>query len=303
MRDNKTKKISHNGVDLSIMEELHKSSIRVSDIASQYWCERQMEYNYRYGKKITAAIKSGRELHEELEGEVNVPIILQPTGYADSLYKSLYTSYMALCALKKNKKTREVQVYGSISGYKLVGKIDELDIKDGKVVLFEDKTRANHKIPSSSQITTHRVQIMVYRKLVDDIVKGEYTAENFKNAYRTGAMKLTDGFVRQLDALGIEKPIQNINSIAGRFFQEFKAVGSISSTLCIKYIDQFTWKEIDLHKFEYDEGEMQDIIKYIMKYWSGERESMPVPEQEKWKCSYCAFFGKECKVWWPQSVL
>ena len=79
-----------------------------------------MEFNYKYGKKITAAIKAGTSLHEELEGEVNVPIILQPTGYADFLYKSLYTSYMALLALKKNKKTREVQVYGSISGYKIV---------------------------------------------------------------------------------------------------------------------------------------------------------------------------------------
>ena len=288
---------------MSIMEELHKTSIRVSDIASQYWCERQMEFNYKYGKKITAAIKAGTSLHEELEGEVNVPIILQPTGYADFLYKSLYTSYMALCALKKNKKTREVQLYGSISGYKVVGKIDQLDIKDGKVLILEDKTRANNKIPSSSQITTHRVQIMVYKKLVDDIVSGEYTAANFTNAYRTTAMKITPEFVRQLDAIGVEKPIQNINSIAGRFFQEFKSIGTVSDVLCIKYIEQFSGKEIDLHKFDYDPKEMQDIIKYIMKYWSGERESMPVPEQEKWKCSYCAFYGKECKAWWPQSVL
>ena len=144
---------------------------------------------------------------------------------------------------------------------------------------------------------------MVYKKLVDDIVKGEYTVNNFTNAYRTTAMKLTPEFIRQLDALGVEKPIQNINSIAGRFFQEFKSIGTVSDVLCIKYIEQFSGKEIDLHKFDYDPKEMQDIIKYIMKYWSGERESMPVPEQEKWKCSYCAFYGKECKVWWPQSVL
>jgi exonuclease V len=80
-------------------------------------------------------------------------------------------------------------------------------------------------------------------------------------------------------------------------------IGSISDTLCIKYIDQFTAKEIDKHKFEYDPKEMQDIIKYIMKYWSGERKAMPVPEEEKWKCNYCMFFGKECKAWQPQEVL
>ena len=35
-----------------------------------------------------------------------------------------------------------------------------------------------------------------------------------------------------------------------------------------------------------------------MKYWNGERKSLPVPEKESWKCNYCVFFGKECKAWW-----
>jgi exonuclease V len=288
---------------LRIIEELHKSSIRVSDIASQYWCERQMEYNYRYGKKITAEIREGRVLHEELEGEVNVPIILQPKSYADALYKGLYTSYMALEALKKNRKTREVQIYGSISGYKVVGKIDQLEIKGDKVTILEDKTRANHNIPSDRQKITHKVQIMVYKKLADDVAGGEYTAENFTNAYRTSTLALTSEFVRQLEALGIDREMQKVNSVAGHFFQELKSLKETSSTLYIRYIDQFTGKEIDTYKFEYDESEMQGIINYVMKYWNGERKAMPVPEEEKWKCSYCMFFGKECKAWWPQQVL
>ena len=288
---------------MSVIEALHKSSIRVSDIASQYWCERQMEYNYKYGKKITAEIKEGRLIHEELEGEVNVPIILQPKGYADALYKGLYTSYMALDALKKNKKTREVQIYGSIAGYKVVGKIDQLDIKEGKVAILEDKTRANHNMPSESQRVTHKIQTMVYRKLVEDVVDNKYDEKNFTRAYRTSTLKLTEEFARQLDAMSIEKSLQNIDSIASRFFEEMRSVGKVSETLYIRYINQFTGKEIDLYKFEYDESEMQGIIRYVMKYWNGERESMPVPEQEKWKCSFCVFFGKECKVWWPQTVL
>ena len=45
---------------MSVLSELHKSSIRVSDITAQYWCERQMEYNYKYGQKITKEIKKGK---------------------------------------------------------------------------------------------------------------------------------------------------------------------------------------------------------------------------------------------------
>ena len=61
-----------------------------------------MEYNYRYGRKITAQIKEGRAIHEELEGETNVPIILQPRNYPDALYRDLYRSYMALLSLHEN---------------------------------------------------------------------------------------------------------------------------------------------------------------------------------------------------------
>ena len=95
-----------------------------------------MEYNYRYGRRITEEIKGGRLIHEELEEETNVPVILQPKNYADAIYKNLYQSHVALGSLKKKGKTREVQVYGSVTGYKLVGKIDELQLKDGTVMIM-----------------------------------------------------------------------------------------------------------------------------------------------------------------------
>jgi len=35
-----------------------------------------------------------------------------------------------------------------------------------------------------------------------------------------------------------------------------------------------------------------------MKYWNGEVKARPVSEEEKWKCRFCRFYGKECKVWY-----
>ncbi len=108
-----------------------------------------MELNYIHGAKITAEIKKGRALHEELESETNVPIVLMPKSYADVMYKILYTSVSALDALVKNKISREIQVYGAINGFTVVGKIDQLEIKDNEVFVWEDKTKSNDNLPTS----------------------------------------------------------------------------------------------------------------------------------------------------------
>ncbi|MGC8651674.1 MAG: PD-(D/E)XK nuclease family protein [Candidatus Micrarchaeia archaeon] len=288
---------------MSVLEKLHKSSISITDIASQYWCELQMELNYRYGKRINESIRKGSALHEELEEEVNVPIILQPKSYADALYKSIYTSYMALKALEENSKTREVQVYGSANGYKLVGKIDMLELKGGMVGIVEDKTRSNDNIPSSAQQLTHKIQVMLYHKLLRDIKDSSYDFRNFEGAYHASRLVLTDEFMRQLDALKVEKRVRSMEGIAVAYFEEIKALPEVSDVLTIRYINQFTGKEIKVYKFKYDGAEMAGILQYVMKYWNGEREALPVPKEESWKCRFCGFYGKECKVWWPQKVL
>ena len=285
------------------LERLNKASIRASDIASQYWCERQMEYNYIHGSRITDEIRKGRQMHGALEEETNVPIVLMPRNYSDFLYKGLYTSYSAVKALRTNRKTREVQAYGSINGFKLVGKIDQLEMKDDEVVIVEDKTRGSDRLPSEAQMTTHKVQVLLYRKMLADIQDKRYTSGNFKNSYRTSSMRITSEFARQLDALQVDKAIQSIDAVSERFFSSIEGMGRVSDTLHIRYINQMTGKVIQTHRFQYSEGEMSGILDFVLKYWRGERESLPVPRDESWKCNFCAFFGKECKVWWAQKKL
>ncbi len=285
------------------MEKLHKSSISITDIASQYWCEKQMELNYIYGKRINNAIRQGKALHEELEEQVNIPVILQPKSYADALYKGLYTSYMSIKALKENGKTREVSIYGSENGFKLVGKIDQLEIKGDKLIIMEDKTRGNDNLPTSAQQSTHKVQVMMYYKMLRDVKEGSYTARNFEAAYRLNSLVLTSEFKRQLDALGVSEQLQGLSQIAAAYFSELSSTPELSDTLVIRYINQFTGKEIKVYRIKYNDSELDGTLQYVMKYWRGERDAMPVPKEENWKCRFCVFFGKECKVWWPQKVL
>jgi exonuclease V len=150
---------------------------------------------------------------------------------------------------------------------------------------------------------THKAQIMLYKRLLDDIQTKKYTIESFKKAYRPSTLRITPEFERQLSALQVSRELQSVDAIADKFFSNLAMMGKISNTLSIRYINQATGKVIKVHKIEYDDKEMSSMLDFILKFWKGERESLPVPEEEKWKCNYCAFFGKECKVWWPQKTL
>ena len=262
-----------------------------------------MELNYIHGAKITKEIMVGKAIHEELESETNIPIVLMPKGYPDVMYKILYTSVSALETLFKNKKAREIQIYGAINGFPVVGKMDMLEIKEEGTYIWEDKTKTSDQLPNEPQLLTHKIQVMLYRKMLEDIIAKRYTIENYRAKYGISRLRITDEFSRQLDALSIEKGMQTVEAMAERYFALLSKLKALSETLHIRYINQFTGKEIKIYRFTYDEQQIRQSLEFVLKYWRGERESLPVPEDENWKCRYCGFFGKECKVWWPQKKL
>ena len=286
------------------MEKLHKSSISVTDISSQYWCELKMELNHLYGEERTAEMRKGLDVHEELESKINLPIELEPRSYSDALYKTLYTNCEALEVLKKNKKTREFKIYGSVNGFRVSGKIDELNMMGNETAIIEDKTMSRGKNgdriqPNEAKRRSDNVQVMLYKRLLDDMTRGRFTLENFTRNYRTRTLKITNEFKLQLDTLKIENSMQSIDSIARRFFESATKIAPVSNVLQIRYIDQFTGELVSIQKFNYSSDEANNIIKFAFKYWNGERSALPVPSEERWKCTFCYFYGRQCKVWWP----
>ena len=286
---------------MGTLDRLNKSSIRVTDIASQYWCEKQMELHYLYGRKITKELTKGSKMHEDMAGETNVQLDLQPRSYGDFMYKTLYESYMALDSLVEKSKTREVSIFGSISGFKTVGKIDQLSTRDGKLHVYEDKTTRS-KLPGKGAMMIARVQVILYRKLIEDIKSGAYTISEFRKATGTPRLKLTPEFGRQMSALHISGALGTIGEVEQRYFNALKSLPEFDEKLYIRYIDQFTGSTIQLYSFKYSQREMENILSFAMGYWKGERAARPVPYEEMSKCNMCEFFGKECKVWWQHKV-
>ncbi len=292
----------------NVLRRLNKSSISVTDISGQFWCEKQVELNYIYGKEYTQAMAIGKELHSELEEEVHVSLEAEPITYADSLYKTGYEDYISLQTLKSKKVCRELHIYGSINAYKLSGKIDELRIKDGKVVIVEDKTVSlNTRLSGKStteklfnEVSTrpNKVQIMLYRKMLEDIKAGKYTFENFARAYSLDKLSISDRFKKELSNLGIPAELQSLEAVYKKVFDEIYGMPELSNELEVHYIDRYSGQEIGVLNVKYVNEEMDKIIKHSLGFWNGDREAEPVPKEESWKCKRCKFFGKECKVWY-----
>jgi hypothetical protein len=284
----------------SVLSRLHKTSIRVTDIANQFWCERQMELNYLYGQKFTKEMAKGRKIHETLQEEVCVPITIEPVTYRDYMYKTAYENAMSLRSLKANGICREVRVYGSVNGFRISGQIDEMKVREGKVQVVERKTTEAGKQLTGSYTKPHIVQIMLYRKMLDDIRSRRYALENFCATYGLGPGKegVSDAFRRELVAMGLKEENLDIYEMYKKMFSEMYSMPELSDRLEIAYMDRFSGNQIASLDVEYSEGAVNRELGYAMGYWLGRRESAPVPESETRKCGLCKFFGRECKVWW-----
>ncbi len=284
----------------SVLSRLHKTSILVTDIANQFWCERQMELNYIYGKKFTKEMAKGRKIHEALQEEVYVPLTIEPVTYKDYLYKTAYENVMSLRSLKANGMCREVRVYGSANGYRLSGQIDEMRVKEGKVQVIERKTTEAGRQLTGMYTRPHVVQIMLYRKMMEDIKSRRYALENFCATYGVGPGKdgISDTFMRELVAMGLKDENLSTYEMYKKMFGEIYSMPELSDKLEVAYVDRFSGKQIAGLEVDYSGEAIDRDLVYSMGYWSGRRESAPVPESETRKCNFCKFFGKECTVWW-----
>ena len=279
------------------LQKLGKRSITASDISAQYWCEKQMELNAMFGSKKTYAMQKGTNVHAQMQEKVYVELKAQPLNYADRLYKEAYDNCLNLSKLKSEGRCREIKIYGSINGYTIVGKVDELRLVNGMILVVEDKTTHGSEEISEAKMRTNKVQIMLYRRLIGDIVGKEYTYQNFASAYKIEGMQMSDAFRESVLAQEIGREAADLKSIWSEFFEMLSSFGEVGDDLEIDYRDRNSGEIHSKAQLVYGKERFDKEMMHVMKYWNGEREAMPVVEEEKWKCRICPFFGKQCTVW------
>ncbi|MDE1860944.1 MAG: PD-(D/E)XK nuclease family protein [Candidatus Micrarchaeota archaeon] len=287
----------NNAPGQTVLERLHKKSISAKDIANQFWCEKQMELNYLHGTKYTPAMDKGQAIHAAMQVEVYKPLTVEPASFSDRMYKTAYENIMTLNTLVEKRMARELKVYGSINGYSLVGQIDELRMEDGSVVVVENKTTESGRL-TPKYTKPHQVQAMLYRKMLGEIRSGEYGYRNLDIYYKFAGMQLSEGFRKGLADIGVKPELMGVDTIFMRMFDAIKSMPQLSDSIIINYVSRRTNDHVSDIRLQYDKQGLAGDITYAMGYWTGQRQAVPVPEEDKWKCKLCRFFGKECKVWW-----
>ena len=283
----------------SALARLNKNSISVKDISSQLWCEKQMELFITTGGYSTLAMNKGAAIHAVMQAPVFKALPIEPITYPDRLYKWAYETYMGISNIFKNEYCREIKIYGSLNGFKITGQVDELRLKDGKVSVVEDKTiNASNSNVVSLRLDADKLQISIYKLLLDDIKSGNYTYENFANSYTIEKLLLSKQFADGLESIGIKKESQSITSIYKLMFESFKKLPEFSNIIKLRYLDRATNQLVSEIELTYSKEELKSRLIDIMEYWSGKRDAKPVSEENKWRCKICKFFGKECTTWW-----
>lgn len=287
---------------VSALTRLKKVSVPVKDIASQLWCEKQMELYEMGGFYSTPAMTKGAAMHAIMQEKVMEKLTIEPITYPDRLYKWAYENYTSLINLRKNGYCREIRMYGSINGFRVAGQLDEIRIIDGKTVIVEDKT-INSKNGTNNvglRIDVDKIQLEIYKHLFDDIKSGEYTYENFINSNGILQMSMSTEFVKGLDQIGIKNELRRLDIIHKLMFEELKKLPELSNILKLRYIDRQTTQILTEMDIVYKRETLDSYLVEAMKYWSGDREARPVSEENVWRCKMCKFFGKECKTWWKE---
>lgn len=231
----------------------------------------------------------------------------------------LINTYAQLATIKAGKIEREISVFGDPcdQGILVRGVIDQLQFspENNELILTDNKTRRTKSIPGPKQKMGTRLQLMLYKYLLDYMLLGI-----------TKSTLLYDHLDLNQDAFLTSGPLDFIQSCGlGALFWDTKpdtsnsgslglpqlkfgtVVNSIMThiaglnlplveSLMVQYEHQETGEVLGVDSVEYDEQWMKARVEDSLEFWRGERVARGVAiEDAAWKCGSCQF--REICVW------
>ena len=186
---------------------------------------------------------------------------------------------------------REIPIFGSPfdDDVFVVGLIDEMrfDPQTFVLELWELKTRKRKSVPSKSQSVQHRLQVMLYKKLFDDLVKGNWTKESVAKHLRLDLDRLFgEDIQKQIETHFLSS--KNLNELLDIFRTKIQCMTCVQ-TIGVEYVYQETKETIGYTTEMYDENELKHTYKNFLQFWQGSRNPVGVDIEEAWKCQSCDF--------------
>lgn len=251
------------------------------------------------------------------ELEVHERMVVQTVTPEDKWALQLLNTYKQLADVKEGKMEREIAIFGDPfnSGILIKGVIDQLQYSTDtqELVLTDLKTRRTHTMPRETQLLGHKLQVMVYKILLDGLTRGSTKMELLaKHLKLNFAARLSPSITDHISDLRLQSLFssETPDDILGLKFKEFvhtvsKLIQGLDlqpvTSLVMLYESQATNEVIGKEGAEFDEDWAKEMLDSSLQFWRGEREPRGPDIEDMWKCEMCQF--QNVCVWKKQKEL
>ncbi|KAK3587586.1 hypothetical protein CHS0354_032786 [Potamilus streckersoni] len=276
------------------VEKFRPGYLWVSDLIRQNWCEQQLYYTFTIPGIVeeNPVMLQGSSLHLARELAVHDIVSVEVMSSEDIWAVKLLNLLTAVQGfLDGIKIAREIPVFGTLydNDTFLVGLVDELrfDPDNYTIELVELKTRQARSFPSKAQQTQHNLQVMLYKKLFDNLVQGKVSKEVMvKHLHISLDKELGEGVRNNMGDKLLS--CKTLRELTDHLFERLQCLTCVSG-LSIEYVHQESQETMFHHSVVYDENLLESQIHHYMGFWRGNRPPEGVDIEEAWKCQRCDF--------------
>ncbi|XP_046366406.2 exonuclease V-like [Haliotis rufescens] len=276
------------------LQKFRPGYLWVSDLTRQHWCEQMMLYTFTVPTipVESPVMTAGSNLHLARELAVHSVVQVKVTSSEDIWATKVINLFMTIQGfLNGINVAREIPIFGAPfdKDVFIVGLIDELrfDPDSYTIDLLELKTRSVRSCPKIAQQNQNKLQVMLYKKLFDDLVKGRVSKETVAKHLRLDLEKpFGEDIMGHLDSKFLTA--KNLNELLDFVFIRIQSLTCISQ-LSIEYVLQDTNESLSQNPVEYDDNELKATFEHLLQFWQGQREVEGVEIEDSWKCQRCDF--------------
>lgn len=256
--------------------------------------------------------------YNNTELEVHERVVVKAVTHEDKQAIQLLNTYKQLSIVKQGKLEREISVFGDLfnTGILIVGIIDQLQYsaETQKLTITDLKTRRTNTLPGDSQILGNKLQVMLYKMLLDGFTRGctnmsllsDHINLNFSVMLSLSVIDYICELGLQSLLLSPESEDQGLEITFGDLVQKVsELIRGLDlppvSSLMIYYEFQETNEVIGMEEVVFDEPWVTEMLKSAVGFWRGSREPSGPEIEDLWKCNTCQF--KDVCVWRKHKTL
>ncbi|KAF2258804.1 hypothetical protein CC78DRAFT_95702 [Lojkania enalia] len=184
--------------------------------------------------------------------------------------------------------------------------------RDKMVYISDVKARSVKSVPTGASLRPTRMQLMLYRKLLESLALNTVDAVTIFERYDLRPLEqFTADFTKEVSGLGnfdatwgnenspnwlrsseIETH-NNLSALWGLMISELQDIGTISDILRAEFRYSKTGEVIGNELLAYDYASIESYLVDEMNWWKGKREVKGIELEEAFKCRLCDF-ADEC---------